>query len=89
MFTVVVGWASSGASRIRRPFGSRYSVMPSTAATRSARMTGAAAGGGAALLGRAAKAGTGRALRPAKMKQAAPVTRLAAKLVTRRRMNSP
>ena len=46
MLTVMVCLVWSGNRSTRRPFASRYSVMPSTVVTRSGA-AGAAAGGGA------------------------------------------
>src|SRR5262247_1315243 len=44
MFTVIVGLVGSGNSSTLRPFGMRYSVIPSTETTFCARAAGAAAG---------------------------------------------
>src|SRR6266851_3026774 len=49
MLTVIVGFDRSGKSTTRRPFASRYSVIPSTEVTRSTPggSASAPAGGGA------------------------------------------
>ena len=51
MLTVMVGFDGSGNSSTRRPFASRYSVMPSTEVTRSGAGAAIGAGGGGAGLG--------------------------------------
>src|SRR6478752_7233894 len=48
MLTVMVCLVWSGKSSTRRPFASRYSVMPSTVVTRSGTVTDTAGGGATA-----------------------------------------
>ena len=57
MLTVIVGFDGSGKRSTRRPFASRYSVIPSTDATRSGASVDAAAGAAGAGAGCCAPSG--------------------------------